>query len=293
MFNRGKWHRRPIEWIDGENAFISVVFTWQLPEVFSRCVWFRSQGYRVHVGGPGVFTQRKYLENVADHIGGDLADAVVRHNPMATFASRGCPVGCWFCIVPKLEGKTFTEIENFTVRPVLCDNNLSALSPEYQDHIVRRYIDADLPLLDANSGFEPETFTDEVFARWKVINKGPWRFAYDETGEREAVKRVLWMLRDVRQKKKRVYVLIGNEPFDACLERVHEVISWGGDPHVQPVIKLNALQKKPIVRFDWSDQLLRDVARWTNGWVWKKVPFSQYSRSKKTNRSPESERLAV
>jgi len=276
---RGQWSRRPVEWTDGDDAFLSVVFTWQLPEVFSRCAWFRSQGYRVHVGGPGVFTQRKFLKDVADHIGGDIPDTVVRHNPLATFASRGCPVGCWFCLVPKMEGKTFTEIEDFPVRPILCDNNLSALSPEYQDHIVGRYENEGVPLLDANSGFEPETFTDEVFARWKGINKGPWRFAYDETGEREAVKRVLSMLQGVSQSRKRVYVLIGNEPFDVCLDRINEVIGWGGDPHVQPVIKLNALQKKPVVRFDWSEQLLRDVARWTNGWVWKKAPFSDYRRS--------------
>jgi hypothetical protein len=199
---------------------------------------------------------------------------------MATVASRGCPVGCWFCIVPKMEGKDFTELPDFPVRPVLCDNNLSALSPEYQNHIVSRYVRSQIPLLDANSGFEPRTFDDEVYARWKAINRGPWRFAYDDQPEREYVERVMTMLREEPQKKKRVYVLIGNEPFDACMDRIYDVIGWGGEPHVQPFVKLNALEKSPHPRHDWNKQLLRDVARWANGFVWKRAKFDEYRRSK-------------
>ena len=72
-------------------------------------------------------------------------------------------MGCWFCIVPPMEGREFTLIPDFTPRPVLCDNNLSALPAEYQDHIIDRYSKAGVPLLDANSGFEPATFDDEVY----------------------------------------------------------------------------------------------------------------------------------
>ena len=86
-----------------------------------------------------------------------IPDALSRHNPAATIASRGCPVGCWFCIVPAMEGKNFTLIPDFPVRPILCDNNLSALDPKYQDHIVSRYVAEGVPLTDANSGFEPRT----------------------------------------------------------------------------------------------------------------------------------------
>jgi energy-coupling factor transporter ATP-binding protein EcfA2 len=152
--------------------------------------------------------------------GGQFADmplsaahGAARHNPMATIASRGCPVGCWFCIVPKMEGESFTLLPDFPVRPVLCDNNLSALPPEYQDHIVARYQREGVPLLDANSGFEPRTFDEEVFARWRQINRGPWRFAYDDLPEREHVKRVMRMLRGagISPRRIQVYTLIGNE----------------------------------------------------------------------------------
>ena len=160
-----------------------------------------------------------------------------------------------------MEGRNFTLIDDFVPRPILCDNNLSALPEEFQDHIIARYKATEVPLLDANSGFEPQTFDDRVFSRWKEINKGPWRFAYDETAERDDVLRVLKMLQDEPASRKRVYVLIGNEPFSMCMERINEVISAGGEPHVQPLIKLNARHKRPWVKHDWTERLLTDVAR--------------------------------
>jgi hypothetical protein len=277
---RSNWIGGLAEWTEGDTAFLSIAFTWKLDDAYQRAIWYRSMGYKVKAGGPGIFTRKHYLADVAE-IGGDYPDAVWRHNPAATIASRGCPVGCWFCIVPKLEGKAFTLLPEFPVRPVLCDNNLSGLPADYQDFIISRYIAADVPLLDANSGFEPRTFDDEVFARWRKINKGPWRFAFDDIAERSMVERVMLMLKAVPSRQKRVYVLIGNEPFEACMERIREVIAWGGEPHVQPYIKLNSLQRKPYARFDWNEQLLRDVARWANGFGYKKYDFASYRRSAK------------
>ena len=279
--SKGLWSQGLADWVEGDTAFVSVAFTWKLQEAFMRCVWYREQGYKVRAGGPGLFTKPKFLQDVAT-MGGDVSDAVAHHNPMATFASRGCPVGCWFCIVPKMEGRAFTLLPEFTVRPVLCDNNLSALPAEYQEHIIERYKAEGVPLLDANSGFEPATFTDDVFNRWKEINRGAWRFAYDESGEKEDVRRVMQMLRDVPAGRKRVYVLIGNEPIASCLERLNQVREWGGEPHAQPYMKLNTLVKRPQVRHDWDLQTLRDMARWANRRIWRYAEFSEYRRGLKS-----------
>ena len=287
-WSTGQWARGVVEWTDADTAYLSVVFTWDLNDAYVRALWWHGLGYRVRVGGPGVFVRKKFLAEVAE-VGGDLPDAIMHHNPMATVASRGCPVGCWFCIVPAMEGREFTLLPDFPVRPVLCDNNLSALPADYQDHIISRYHSADVPLLDANSGFEPRTFDDDVFARWRTINRGPWRFAYDDQGDRPHVQRVLKMLSDVSSKRKRVYVLIGNEPVEACLERIQEVIAWGGEPHVQPYIKLNALEKRPHLRFDWTRRLFTDMARWANYRVWKYCPFEEYRGPVKSQRVDEDQ----
>lgn len=288
----GLWSGGLAEWIDGDTAYLSIAFTWRLDDAYSRACGYRQMGFKVKAGGPGIFTRKHFLADVAE-IGGDLPDAVSKHNPMATFASRGCPVNCWFCIVPKMEGKTFTLIPDFPVRPVLCDNNLSALPAEYQDHIISRYLRENVPLLDANSGFEPRTFDEIVYAKWRKINRGPWRFAYDDQAERPFVERVMRMLKAEPARRKRVYCLIGNEPVASCVERIKEVIAWGGEPHAQPFIKLNALQKKPHVRFDWTAQKLTDVARWANRFGWRYTDLEGYQRSFKSHKQSDAQMAMI
>jgi len=280
------WSGGLAEWDEGGTTFISVAFTWRLHDAYMRAGFAKARGQQVKVGGPAVFLPKMaaMFDGIAE-VGGDYPGAIRKHNPDATMASRGCPVGCWFCIVPAMEGRTFTLDPDFTVRPVLCDNNLSALAADYQDHIIRRYQDEGAKMTDANSGFEPMTFTPDVYARWKPLlnaGRGPWRFAYDELAEGADVRRVMRMLEGEPQKRKRVFVLIGNEPFADCMNRIQEVIDGGCEPHVQPFMKLNAMERKPHPRYDWNVQLLKDVARWANGWVWKKAPFSDYRRSRRT-----------
>lgn len=285
--SKGHWSRGFAEWGDGDTVYLSVAFTWMLDQAAARAIFWRALGKRVIAGGPALFlNQMKHELHDLAEVGTEYPDAIARHNPQATIASRGCPVGCWFCIVPAMEGREFTLLPDFPVRPVLCDNNLSALPEDYQRHIIKRYESEGVPLLDANSGFEPRTFGRDTYLRWRKINRGPWRFAYDERAEGDDVRRVMRILADEPAKKKRVYVLVGNEPFDACMGRIREVIAWGGEPHVQPYIKLNALEKRPHVRFDWTEQRLRDVARWANGHVWRSAPFDEYDRSRKNRDEP-------
>jgi hypothetical protein len=271
------WSNGLAEWTYGYTAYISVVFSWEIQSAYQKAVWYKSLGYNVKIGGPGIFVKalRKYFYDVAE-VGNEFPDAIRFHNPDATIASRGCPVGCYFCIVPKMEGKDFTLLPDFEPRPILCDNNLSALPVDYQDYIIEKYIKSGVILKDANSGFEPKTFDHETYRRWKKINRGPWRFAYDETKETHDVYCVTRILEYEPANKKRVYVLIGNEPFEECYRRILKVIEWGCEPHVQPLLALNTKIKKPIIRHDWTEQRLRDLARWSNRWIWRTISFEDY-----------------
>lgn len=270
-------------------AYLSIAFTWKIDEAKRLADYYHNLGYRVKAGGPALYKRAWMMEGSAEispenHGVGVLPDAVRRHNPLATTASRGCPVGCWFCSVPAMEGTEFTLLPDFEPRPILTDNNLSALPAEYQAYIVERYQSAGVPLLDANSGFEPKTFDGEVFERWAPINRGPWRFALDETGETDDAVRVLSMLRQrgVGARRIQVYVMIGHEPFADCMARIQRILDGGGEPYVQPVMKLNAREKKPWVRHDWTPELLGQVQRWANRRIWRKAKFADYDANTKT-----------
>jgi len=47
-------------------------------------------------------------------------------------------------------------------------------------------------------------------------------------------------------------------------------------------MKLTALDREPCVLHDWTLQKLKDVARWANGFVWKKCAFEDYQRFRRT-----------
>ena len=286
------WTGGLAEWEEGETTYLSIAFTYLLNKAYDRAQTARFFGRKVIVGGPALFLMKKgkmtHPISLIATVGGDYQDAVFRHNPEATRASKGCPVGCHFCIVPQMEGADFTLMPDFPVRPILCDNNLSALPAEYQDYIVERYIKHGVRLTDANSGFEPRTFTDEVYARWKpLLNEGggPWRFAFDDMKEAEEVYAVFRMLKGEPSRRKRVYVLIGNEPFEPCMERVHKTIEAGCEPHIQPYLDLTAMTREPRARFDWSPQRMKDVARWANGFLWRNIPFAEYDRTASKHRT--------
>ena len=265
---------------------LSVIFSWHAP--IAREIAWRSTGAEIWAGGPGLFKLADWWQRetgIKAHIGLDERFDKQPGDYRMTFAARGCPVGCYFCIVPQLEGKKFTLNWDFAPAPILCDNNLSALPVEFQEHILRRYRECAVRLMDANSGFEPQWFDEACYARWKGQLRGPWRFAFDIMPEWRAVERTMRILKDVSPRKKQIYVLIGNEPIASCYERAQKVIEWGGEPYCQPEMGLDALEKKPKVRFDWTETLLLDFARFYNRHLWRKKGIGEYM-PRKWERNP-------
>lgn len=272
--------------LDYDLVALSVVFSWHAP--IARDVALRVMAHaEVWCGGPGMTALVKWwrVETGLECTPGIDPRFDRQRGPYPyTFASRGCPVGCWFCVVPKLEGSAFTLDWEFQPAPVLCDNNLSALPDDFQDHILTRYAAAGVVLKDCNSGFEPRTFTEETYRRWRGKFRGPWRFAYDEMiGERgsvetAAVAHMMALLHGVPARKKQVYVLVGNEPIEACLERAMRVIEWGGEPHCQYVLPLNWLGDEADIRprHDWSYSLGRDFCRYFNRRLWRSLLLCDY-----------------
>lgn len=266
-----------------DRVYLSVIFSWHAPVAAEIAYRYKAHA-DVECGGPGMFALARWWRErtgLEIHRGLDERFERQRGNYRMTFASRGCPVGCSFCVVPRLEGLAQTLDWDFRPAPILCDNNLSALPVEFQEHVIRRYRETDTRLADANSGFEPQAFDEETYRRWKPILRGPWRFAFDTTDEETHVKRMMGILKDEPGRRKQVYVLIGNEPIAACYERAQRVIEWGGEPYVQPMTLLNALSRDDLkIAHNWDFRKLRDMQRYYNRHVWRRVPLCEYSNRK-------------
>lgn len=244
----------------------SCVFSWHLPRLVKMAKVARQyHGGEVWIGGPAVtFSDRnaKYVERetgVVPHRGlDDRFETEPGAYPMVYF-SRGCPAytpACGNCPVPKIEGNAFRYYPDATPAKLLLDNNLSALPDEYQDYIISRYAGFK-GKVDANSGFEPHTFTEKTLERWKTFPLACWRFGYDDLTERDQALEMMRLLRShgIHGERVRVYTLIGNEPKEDCHQRVREVIENGCHPWPQRVRPLDWLGPDGTLptRHDWTE----------------------------------------
>jgi len=260
---------------------LSVIFSWQAPIALEIAHRMRDRA-EIWCGGPGMsglIPWWKLHTGLVCQRGIDQRFDRQRGDYLMTFGSRGCNVGCYFCSVPGIEGRTFTLDYDFQPAPILCDNNLSGLPVAFQEHIIARYEASGVPLLDANSGFEPLLFSEETYLRWKPILRGPWRFALDEMREAAAVEDMMKILGEESPKRKRVYCMIGNEPLEPCLERVLQIVAWGGEPYSQLWLQPAWLgdPRKLKTRFDWTFERGRDFCRYVNRFVWRSAPLDAYN----------------
>jgi hypothetical protein len=179
------------------------------------------------------------------------------------------------CPVTFIEGSDFTFYPDAEPSMLLCDNNLSALPGDYQDHIIRRYRErwTSRNLVDANSGFEPHTFTETTLNRWKAFPLRYWRFGYDDLSERDQALEMMALLKahGYHGEKVKVYTLVGNEPMADCHKRVREVVAAGFHPWPQRLRPLDWLGGPLPCRHDWDEPTLIAFQRFYSiAGLWKR-----------------------
>lgn len=255
----------------------SAIFTWDLPRLVEWVNRVKDFG-EVWIGGPAVSSMPRYVETqtgIKPTVGIDVRIENQPGRYKMTRSSRGCPVGCSFCIVPKIDGKRMIEYPNFPIAQVLMDDNILACSKFHQELVVERLLCEGYRAVDFNSGFEPSYFTPSSLALYSRLPLKFWRLAFDTVSEEDPVREMIRLLREsgIRDSRRiRVYCLSGNEPFEEVHYRAEKIIEWGAEPFVQALIPLNALEKKPVVQrqFGWTEQKLTDFSRYYNRWLWRK-----------------------
>lgn len=268
------WTRGIAEWIEGRVAYLSIPFTWDLPNAYQRAVWLAAQGCYVRAGGPAVALMPGYLADVAE-IGGDV-DALLRHNPSATFTSRGCVRHCSFCAVPRIEGD-LVELDDWPVRPIVCDNNLLACSVVHFDKVIDKL--KPLTEIDFNQGLDARLLTDHHAKRLSELNCIV-RLAWDAMPTESLFTSAYERLRKVGIPKSRirVYVMIGyrDTPADA-LYRLETVRGLGLYPNPMRYNPLDTMKRDSYVGENWTDNLLRQYMRyWANLRYTAGVPFNEW-----------------
>jgi hypothetical protein len=274
-------------------ALVSAIFSWHVERALQMAAWLRESGARVEVGGPGFFAlrelarERGFDPRVSVDPRFDRAPGAYK----AVFWSRGCPAkNCALgyprdgsepvCLVPKLEGERSTLYGDVTPAPIILDNNLSALPRKHQELIVEKTLAAGFGRVDCNSGFEPASFKPETAELWSRLPLVAWRFAYDEISERKSVLKVIGILDAIGVKRRRmsVYCIAGNEPVEACEQRVREIREWKCVPVVQRRRPLDYLGGPLPVIHDWTERKLIDFQRWGNRLSYA-MPFAKYDAS--------------
>lgn len=269
------WLKGWAEWVEGDTACISVPFTWLLPQAWSRCVALRQEGYRVRAGGPAVSLRLDYLAAVAE-IGGDV-DALARHNPDATFTTRGCTRQCAFCAVPRTEG-SFRELIAWEPKPIVCDNNFLASSRRHFD----RAIDCLKPMagVDFNQGLDPRLLTAYHAGRLAELDLPLVRLSWDDVRDEVTIMDAIGILKTAGfgARRLRVYVLIGFEdrPDDA-LYRLETLKGLGILANVQRFQPLWSLSRNDYIAPTWTDAELKRYCRHWNRQAWLGgIPFADY-----------------
>lgn len=257
------WTNEIVRWVVGDTQFLSVPFTWLMPE--ARRVEAAWRG-RTVIGGPGVMKPTEYLD--------PTNEPVRMHNPLATFTTRGCPNACSFCAVPKLE-PDFYEIYEFQPAPIVCDNNLLAAS---QVHI-RRVIESlrHFPYADFNQGFDARLFTPEIADMIGGV-RAKVRFAFDSWADEGVVKDAIDLCRKRASNKIGVYCLVGfDDTPDDAIAKLELIRSWGIRPTAMRYQPLDAETKNSHVASEWTERALRRVTRYYNRLRWlEHIPFSEY-----------------
>ena len=231
----------------------------------------------MRAGGPAVALMPDYLAAVAQ-VGGQVPEALPRHNPAATFTSRGCPRKCTFCPVPILEGD-LVELSTWEPKPLVLDNNLTACSRAHFDRVIDKLLP--LPHVDFTQGLDARFLTTHHAQRLAELNLHRVRIAWDRTQYEPSVYRAIQTLRAAGIPKRviRVYVIFGFEdtPEDALYRFQTLKFQWGINPMPMRYQPLTGTEKNAYVDPNWTDYELRKMQKywWRTRW-YGAIPYEDF-----------------
>lgn len=255
-----KWRNDIATWRANGTLFMSIVFTWDLPRA-KEIATAHGDRKKVIAGGPAVMLMPDYLQGVATIRETTPFPALSMFNPMAAFTTRGCVNQCSFCAVPRTEG-AFRELDHFEVRPLICDNNLSAASKKHFDRVIDCLKQAGFPAVDINQGLDARLFTNHHASRLAELKGIKIRFAFDSVANEKEVVRAIERARRHGLNDITCYAICGHgDTVEETLYRLELLRSLDVPSFPQRYQPLYCLNKNEHVSDvgGWTDEILKKV----------------------------------
>lgn len=191
------------------------------------------------------------------------------------FTSRGCIRSCPFCMVPKIEGKirsVIDDIQRFIYtghkKIILWDNNFLA-SPNWKK-IIRDLHDLDL-LVDFNQGLDARLINEEKASMLSSLRFRLIRLAYDSKKEKKSITKAVDLLSDFGIKKRNILIYAlynfydsefsnGDNP-SSFFERIRYISKIGCVSYPMRFEPLDSLQKNQYISPLWTSKQLEMMAK--------------------------------
>ncbi len=206
-----------------DKAYVSCIF----PENRYKCEIFEGRAY---IGGTGWDFIKKRTGEVEQKYNTVLPEEIESLNPKINygFTTRGCIRNCYFCFVPRKEGKirVIGDIYNIwdgkSKEIILMDNNILALPDHFMK--IAKQLKREKLTVDFNQGLDHRLLTEEIWSELiSLKHVHEIRFAFDDIGYIPVVNKAFKIMEKVglRDWQTRWYVYVGvKDTFDTVYERL-------------------------------------------------------------------------
>jgi hypothetical protein len=269
-----------------DKYYFSIIFTWDIPAMIQTVNLVRSWGKEVEIGGPAATFMHTYISKhtgINPHIGLDDRFERVPGRYRMTFTSRGCPHGCRYCGVRRLEPVAI-EYDDFDLARMLGDNNINQTSWAHQELVVNKLVKI-RGKIDINSGFDVRVFNEKHFALYSRLKLLQWRFAFDSMEVEADVIRVANIMREAGKDRHKVtfYCLTGfpGTTPEENLYRLNKIRELGMNPYPMRFIPLNSLKHRYVAPGFTEDVLFRMNTYFQTPYIWMADSYENFRPSKR------------
>lgn len=192
-----------------DKIYVSCIFDWNKP----KCDEWKG----CEIGGSGYSLSIELPKEIAE----------IKPRINLGFTSRGCIRSCYFCIVPKKEGKIRPVGDIYDIwdgkskELTILDNNILALPDHFK--LIISQVRKEKLLVDFNQGLDHRLLTDELCKELVSVRHKELRFAFDDLSSKPTVMKAIEILKKYGRDKfnTRWYVYVGvKDTFDTIYERL-------------------------------------------------------------------------